>query len=93
MSQQKGLQSNRLIVNVNAPIHEIKIIIDNRYEPAEMQVQNPQMIPAPFLILHLQTVAMNLQAAFIQGQLQQMPGKPAEGMPDLPPAPTTEKPS
>lgn len=83
-----GLNSNRLIVHPNAPIVEIKIIIDNRYEPAEIAIVNTHTMPGSVVQGLFLDAAVNINRMWQQAEVG-LAAKP----PDLPPAPPLENPS
>lgn len=75
-----------LIVDMNAPVVEIKIILDNRYSPPKLSWTASHNIPAPVALECVLNVAQTLNRVIMQGVMQaQQPEKP----PDLPPAPAS----
>jgi len=82
----KGLASSRIIVNANAPICEIKIVIDNRYSPAEVQMISSHPMPAVVVAAHLNNCLGNVLGMMVQVGIQEVSKQPADP-PDLPPAP------
>ena len=85
----KKLNSNRLIVNANAPVAEIKITIDNRYDPPEIQMQNSHMMPASIVLGHLLNCAANVTGMIIAAEAQAAAGMKSGTPPNLPPAPNS----
>jgi hypothetical protein len=84
----KGLKTNRLITNANAPIATITITIDNRYDPPEIAMQNSHMMPASLVAAHLNNCLGNVLGMMVAAEAQALSGKKPEEIPNLPPVPS-----
>ena len=81
------MANGKLITNANAPVVKLTITIDNRYNPAEIQMQSSHPMPASVTVAHLLACAMNVQGMIIAAEAQAAAGNPPVKPPDLPPVP------
>ena len=81
----------QLIVHPNAPVLELKITIDNRYEPPLMYWTTSQQMPAVIALSALLQAAQMLTTLQIQAEMekdkQQQKADGNEPPPNLPDAP------
>lgn len=77
-----------IIVNANAPIIEIKILLDCRFQPAKLQLMAPSNMPESVVMKALNDAIGNLLVRQIAKDMNPaMQMQNAAQAPDLPPAP------
>lgn len=87
----KGLNTNRIIVNSGAPVVQIVITVDNRYNPPELAMQISHPMPALATAGYIYDCLGNVLRMMIQAEAagaakEKQPDSP----PNLPPAPSLQ---